>query len=195
MPGAVYANGTDAATITVTLRDAGGNGIAGKTVTLAQGSGNSSISGGGSTNASGVVTFSASDATVETVTYTATDTTDALSLADDATVDFTFADGTPPTNTVTLGSATRAWLNGTTLYYNGAAGGSFTLSRPSPTVAPALPRPPIRPSCGRVDARRRDGPTPAGGPTSPAPSPSPRLDGQLHPRRHRERRLAPRTRR
>ena len=34
----------------------------------------------------------------------------------------------PPTNTITLGSATRAWLTGTTLYYNGAAGGSFTLS-------------------------------------------------------------------
>ena len=40
-PGVVYANGSDAATITVTLRDAGGNGISGKTVTLAQGSGGS----------------------------------------------------------------------------------------------------------------------------------------------------------
>ena len=127
-PGVVYANGSDAATITVTLRDAGGNGISGKTVTLAQGSGGSSVSGGGSTNASGVVTFSATNTGVETVTYTATDTTDSITLADDATVDFTFSDGTAPTNTVTLGSATHAWLNGTTLYYNGAAGGSFTLS-------------------------------------------------------------------
>ena len=127
-PTAVYANGIDTTTITVTLRDAGGNGVAGKTVTLAQGAGSSTITGGGATNASGVVTFSASDPGVETVTYTATDTTDSLTLADDATVDFTFADATPPTNTITLGSATRAWLTGTTLYYNGAAGGSFTLS-------------------------------------------------------------------
>ena len=127
-PSTVHANGSDAATITVTLRDAGGNGISGKTVTLAQGSGGSSISGGGSTNASGVVTFSATNTSVETVTYTAADTTDSITLADDAAVDFTFADGTAPTNTVTLGSATRAWLSGTSLYYNGAAGGSFTLS-------------------------------------------------------------------
>ena len=128
VPAAVYANGTDTATITVTLRDAGGNGIAGKTVTLAQGGGGSAITGGGTTNASGVVTFSASDSTVETVTYTATDTTDSITLADDATVDFTFSDSTPPTNTITLGTANRALLTGTTLYYNGAAGGSFTLS-------------------------------------------------------------------
>ena len=127
-PGTVYANGADSATVTVTLRDVGGNGIPGKTVTLAQGSGSSTITGGGSTNAAGVVTFSVSDATVETVTYTATDTTDSITLADDASVDFTFQDTTPPTNTITLGSATAAWLTGTTLYYNGASGGSFTLS-------------------------------------------------------------------
>ncbi|HEU4839969.1 MAG TPA: invasin domain 3-containing protein, partial [Ilumatobacteraceae bacterium] len=127
-PTTVYANGSDSATITVTLRDAGGNGIAGKAVTLDQGAGGSAISGGGSTNGAGVVTFSVSDASVETVTYTATDTTDSITLTDDASVAFTFADATPPTNTITLGSATRAWLTGATLYYNGAAGGSFTLS-------------------------------------------------------------------
>ena len=188
MPGAVYANGTDAATITVTLRDAGGNGIAGKTVTLAQGSGNSSISGGGSTNASGVVTFSASDATVETVTYTATDTTDALTLADDATVDFTFADGTPPTNTVTLGSATHAWLNGTTLYYNGAAGGSFTLSSavadggagPASAAYPAVVRAGWTHGAETVS-------TPAGGPyVSSAFSFAAGSTGNFTLRRHRE---------
>ena len=65
---------------------------------------------------------------VETVTYTATDATDSIALTDDATVDFTFSDATPPTNTITLDTANRALLTGTTLYYNGAAGGSFTLS-------------------------------------------------------------------
>ena len=164
-PSTVYANGSDSTTITVTLRDAGGNGIAGKTVTLAQGSGGSSISGGGSTNASGVVTFSATDAGVETVTYTATDTTDSITLTDDATVDFTFADGTPPTNTITLGSATRAWLNGTTLYYNGAAGGSFSLSSavadggsgPASAAYPAVTQPGWTHASETVS-------TPAGGP-------------------------------
>ncbi len=127
-PTVVYASGSDSATITVTLRDAGGNPIAGKTVTLDQGAGNSTVSGGGSTNASGVVTFSATNLSVESVTYGATDTTDSITLTDDASVDFTFFDGTAPTNTITLGSVTRAWLTGTSLYYNGAAGGSFTLS-------------------------------------------------------------------
>ena len=42
------------------------------------------------------------------MTYTATDTTDSITLADDATVDFTFSDTTPPTNTITLGTANRA---------------------------------------------------------------------------------------
>ena len=127
-PTAVYANGVDTGTITVTLRDAGGNGVAGKNVTLAQGPGSSNVSGGGSTNGSGVVTFSVANASVETVTYSATDTTDSITLADDATVDFTFQDGTPPTNTITLVGGTRSRLTGTTLYYNGTTGGWFTLS-------------------------------------------------------------------
>ena len=164
-PATVYANGLDTATVTVTLRDVGGNPIAGKTVTLAQGGGSSTISGGGSSNASGVVTFSVADSTVETVTYTATDTTDSITLADDAVVDFTFQDSTPPTNTVTLASATRARLSGTTLYYNGAAGGSFTLrstvvdggSGPASAEYPALARPGWTHGAETVS-------TPAGGP-------------------------------
>ncbi|NUT55306.1 MAG: hypothetical protein HOQ03_04900, partial [Thermoleophilia bacterium] len=164
-PTAVYANGVDTATITVTLRDAGGNGIAGKTVTLDQGAGGSTITGGGSTNASGVVSFAASSAGVQTVTYTATDTTDAITLVDDATVSFTFSDSTAPTNTITLGSATRALLSGTTLYYNGAAGGSFTLSSavadggsgPASAEYPAVARPSWSHGAETVS-------TPAGGP-------------------------------
>ncbi len=164
-PTAVYANGVDSATITVTLRDAGGNGVAGKTVTLAQGAGNSAIAGGGSTNASGVVTFSVSNASVEMVTYTATDTTDSITLGDDAAVDFTFQDSTPPANTITLGSATRALLAGTTLYYNGAAGGSFALSSavtdggggPAGSAYPAVTQPGWTHAAETVS-------TPAGGP-------------------------------
>ncbi|MGH3071841.1 MAG: beta strand repeat-containing protein [Gaiellaceae bacterium] len=164
-PATVYANGADSSTITVTLRDAGGNPVPGKTVTLDQGAASSAISGGGSTNAAGVVTFSVSDATVETVVYTATDTTDSITLADDATVDFTFADSTAPTNAITLGSAAGASLSGTTLYYNGASGGSFTLSSavadagagPASATYPALARPGWAHGAETVSA-------PAGGP-------------------------------
>ena len=99
------------------------------------------------------------------MTYTATDTTDSIALTDDATVDFTFSDGTPPTNAVTLGSATRAWLTGTTLYYNGAAGGSFTLSSavadggsgPASATYPAVAQPGWTHGAETVS-------TPAGGP-------------------------------
>src|SRR5205814_1486125 len=43
-PSAVVADGSTSSTITVTLTDAGGNPVAGKTVTLGQGAGHSSIS-------------------------------------------------------------------------------------------------------------------------------------------------------
>src|SRR5204863_3305955 len=57
-PTALPADGTTSSTITVTLTDAGGNPVSGKTVTLAQGAGHSSISAAsGPSDSSGVVTF------------------------------------------------------------------------------------------------------------------------------------------
>jgi hypothetical protein len=73
-------------TITVTLEDQGPivRPIAGKVIALSQGSGHSSIApastGSATTNAQGQASFTASDATAETVTYTATDTTDGVAL-------------------------------------------------------------------------------------------------------------------
>lgn len=92
----VLANGTSAATVQVNLVDAEGNAEVGKVVTLAGNSGTSStitaitpaaesdtltaegcpIPTPGTTDCNGNAYFSVSDSTVESVTYTATDTTD-----------------------------------------------------------------------------------------------------------------------
>jgi len=60
-----------------------------KTVTLGQGTGQSTISAAsGVSNASGVVTFTVTDTNAETVTYTATDTTNSITPNDTAVVTF-----------------------------------------------------------------------------------------------------------
>ncbi|HZQ63038.1 MAG TPA: Ig-like domain-containing protein, partial [Casimicrobiaceae bacterium] len=92
LPSTVAANGSSTTTITVTLLDANGQGAVGKTVTLSQGSGHSVITGPSPavTNASGQVTFMATDTTAETVTYTAVDVTDNnLPVPGSASVSFT----------------------------------------------------------------------------------------------------------
>ena len=72
-PASVVANGVATSTVTVTARDIFGNPVGGQAVSLAQGGGASTIvTVSGTTNASGVATFSVTDATVQTVTYTAT---------------------------------------------------------------------------------------------------------------------------
>ena len=94
-PTTVANNGNATSTITVTLKDANGNLLVNKTVTLSAGSGSSQICQGGTcpaysgtTNASGVVTFTVSDAVSESVTYTAIDTTDGVTITQAATVTF-----------------------------------------------------------------------------------------------------------
>ena len=72
---------TGSTTITVTLDDQAipPNPVEGKIVTLSQGAGHTDITPSTSTtNAAGQATFMASDATSETVTFTATDTTDSI---------------------------------------------------------------------------------------------------------------------
>ena len=93
-PHSVAANGISTATVTVTLRDGSSNPVAGKTVSLGAGSGSSTIvTVSGTTNASGVATFKVKDATVQSVTYTATDTTDSVAVTQAASVSFTAAGG------------------------------------------------------------------------------------------------------
>ena len=86
----IAADGATTSTITVTLRDGQSNPVAGKTVTLSQGSGSSAITPSSSTsNASGVVTFDVTNTVAQSVTYTAiaTDGT-AIAISQTATVVF-----------------------------------------------------------------------------------------------------------
>ena len=92
-PSAVANNGTSAATITVTLQNAKGQGAEGKAITLSDGSADAQITPTGTTpgitNGSGVATFTATDTQAEAVTFTATDTTDGnLPVPGFATVTF-----------------------------------------------------------------------------------------------------------
>jgi hypothetical protein len=89
-PSTVAADGLSTATVTVTIADANGGPIAGKSVSLAQGGGHSTISApSGPTGANGVTTFTVRNNTPEAVTYTATDVSDGFQLAQTATVTFT----------------------------------------------------------------------------------------------------------
>jgi hypothetical protein len=101
-PISVAANGSSTATITVTLKDAGGNPVSGKTVAISQGAGHSTISGAsGPSNSGGIVTFTATDTTAENVTYTAQDTTDSLTLTQTAVVSFTATANAPSITSLT----------------------------------------------------------------------------------------------
>jgi hypothetical protein len=96
-PPAVVANGTTSSTVTVTVADANQNPISGQTVTLEAANGSSIITTvAGTTNASGVASFTVLDNTPETVTYSAQDISGtAVTLSQTAAVDFT-ADPTSP---------------------------------------------------------------------------------------------------
>ena len=91
-PASVPADDSTTSTITVTLKDALGNPVAGKTVTLAKtsGPGTPTISAAsGASSASGVVTFTVKSTTAGADVFTATDTTDAIAITQTATVTFT----------------------------------------------------------------------------------------------------------
>ena len=86
-PASVVANGST--TVTVTLKDANGNAVQGHTVTLTAGSGSSQIgAASGTSTSSGIVTFTITDTSGETVAYTAKDTTSNVTLAQQPLVTF-----------------------------------------------------------------------------------------------------------
>ncbi|WP_206669810.1 Ig-like domain-containing protein [Paenibacillus luteus] len=90
-PEQVTADGLDASTITVTLRNASGQPIAGKTVTLMVNVGSSSViapADGVVSGADGVARFTVTDSKAEQATYTAHVTEDGVTLAQRATVMF-----------------------------------------------------------------------------------------------------------
>jgi Bacterial Ig-like domain (group 1) len=90
-PTTAVADGGDTSTVTVTLEGTGNVPVPGKTVTLTQGTGKSTIAPAevpNVTDANGVATFAVTDSSIETVTYIATDTTDNVTLTAQPTVDF-----------------------------------------------------------------------------------------------------------
>ena len=150
-PASVAADGTSYSTITVTLNDAGDHPVSGKTVTLAGNSGSSSVitpasSGSNVTNSSGVATFTVTDTVAETVYYTATDTSDSVTVTPTAQVAFTplayaglstltasptsvTADGTnSSTLTVTLKNVQGNVVSGRTVALAGNSGSSSVIT-------------------------------------------------------------------
>ena len=113
-PTSITADGTTTSTVTVTLFDAFSHPVSGKTVTLAQGTGSSTISpASATTNASGVAAFTVKDTKAETVTYTARDTTDNVTITQTAQV--TFTPGTPTAgNSTVTANPTSVTADGTT---------------------------------------------------------------------------------
>ena len=81
-PSAVFADNYTTSTITVTLKDSGGATLQGKTVTLAssRGATDTISAASGTSNTSGVVTFTVKSATTGPAVFTATDTTDTITL-------------------------------------------------------------------------------------------------------------------
>ena len=90
--------------------------LAGKSVSLAAGSGSSVITTSpATTNGSGVATFTVTDTTAQAVTYTATDTTDSVVLnggAQTPTVTFTAPKATVANSTVSASPAGRGGRRG-----------------------------------------------------------------------------------
>ncbi|WP_322907541.1 Ig-like domain-containing protein, partial [Paenibacillus sp. SGZ-1009] len=87
----VSADGVDSATVTVTLKDANGNAVSGKNVTLAQASGSSTITPNSAvaTDSNGQATFTVTSQKMETVTYTATDSSDSIPITQTKQITFT----------------------------------------------------------------------------------------------------------
>ena len=104
----VTADGVNTSRITVTLKDTNGNPVTtGKSVTLAQGAGHSTIEFNGTvgstatTDTSGQAVFTVSDTTAEPVTYTATDTTDTVTVTQTAAVTFAAPVATSANSSIT----------------------------------------------------------------------------------------------
>ncbi len=95
-PTTVVADGSNKATVTVSLLDTSGHPVtAAKMVTLSQGAGshstitvNGTAGSTATTDGNGQAVFTVSDSSAEAVTYTATDTTDSVPLTHQASVTF-----------------------------------------------------------------------------------------------------------
>src|SRR5437763_10747691 len=105
-PASVTANGSSTSTVTVTLKDAFGNPVGGKDITLAAASGSSTITTvSGTTDGSGHASFTVKDTVAEGVTYTATVQPEATSIVQTAAVAFVPGPVSAGVSTVTASPA------------------------------------------------------------------------------------------
>ena len=89
LPTSIVADGTSTSTLKVTLKDAFGNVVPGTHVSISQGTGSSTIAAAsGVTNGAGAFSTTVSTTTAQSVTYTAIDTDDLLTLTQQPTVSF-----------------------------------------------------------------------------------------------------------
>jgi len=129
-PSQVPADGSTLATITVVLADADGNAVSGKTVALNPSSGDSSVTTvSGTTDGNGEATFTVTDKTAQSVTYTATDVTDTLPITGQSV---TVAFATPSASSATAGQ-TSATSTSTTTTSTPSAGSTTTTTTPAAT--------------------------------------------------------------
>lgn len=119
--GTAIANGSDAATVRVTVRDGTGNGLAGHQVSLAVVSAVDAGAVGitpqlGTTNGAGQVNFAITSTRAQSVTVQATDRTEEPDLVISATASVVFNPGPPSLQTSTVeGDTTIAAPNSTTI--------------------------------------------------------------------------------
>ena len=137
----IPADGDASSTITVILKDADGSPVVGKTVTISQGTGNSKITpvNNGLTDGNGTAVFTVTDMTPETVTYTARDITDNLTLPQ--TVAVTFSQSGLAVNTLsddgspgTLRFAIANSQPGTTITFRSGLAGTILLNSTLPAI-------------------------------------------------------------
>jgi type VII secretion-associated serine protease mycosin len=103
---AIPADGATTTIITVTLLNELAEPIVGHTVTLDQAGGSSIITGGALTDGAGQTVFTVSNTVQETVTYTATDDTDGVTVTQTAQVEFTEVPSDADQSTVSATPAT-----------------------------------------------------------------------------------------
>jgi hypothetical protein len=150
-PASVSADGSTTSTITVTLNDAYGNPVSGKTVTLAQtsGPGSPTISAAsGPSSSSGVVTFTVKSTTTGADVFTATDTTDSLQITQTATVTFVAAGVVAAAQSTVTASPTSVPADGSTTstitvtlndaFTNPVSGKTVTLAQTSGPGTPTI---------------------------------------------------------
>ena len=131
-PTFVSANGTSTSTITVSLKDAQGNPVPNKAVTLSSSRGAQDMvsSASGPSNSSGIVTFTVKSTVSGSATFTALDTTDSVTINQTGAITFV----------ATLVSASQSTVSASPLSIlaNGSATSTVTVTLKDSAGNPGL---------------------------------------------------------